>query len=163
MKDFHSCRLLYVRFRNPALAFLLLFNNTGGGGASLMAVPGCPLCSGGPRSLPPPTQAARHSLSWERETRALKTNWGLSATERSFTWAGNALVLRAGEEAGSEVMGLRERCLPLLPDHLCSSDLGFSFLDPPAWSPPLQLPHSTAASTAPVKGTLGDQHSLCPH
>lgn len=29
-KDFYSCRLLYVRFGNPALAFLLRFNNTGG-------------------------------------------------------------------------------------------------------------------------------------
>lgn len=65
-----------------------------------MAVLGCPLCSGGPRLLPPPTQAARHSLSWERETRASETNWGLSATERSFTWAGNALVLRMGGRGG---------------------------------------------------------------
>ena len=49
VKDFHSCRLLYVRFRNPALAFLLLFNNTGGGGGFPNGSAWVPLVLWGPQ------------------------------------------------------------------------------------------------------------------
>ena len=123
-----------------------------------------PLVLWGPQVAASSHTAARHSRSWERETRASKPNWALSATARSFTWAGNALVLRMGGRGGGVTSHGAPRAV------LAVAAGSPSLLGPPiqlpcpsSWSPPLQPPHSTAAPTTPGKGTLGDQHSLCPH
>lgn len=110
-----------------------------------MAVPGCPLCSGGPRSLPPPTQLPV-TAGPGRETRASEAqNWALGSTQRGAYLGRKRSGPEDGRgEAGSEVMGLRggacRYCwVTFAPRTSDSASL------PLLWSPPLQLPHSTAS------------------
>lgn len=131
--------------------------------------PGCPCALGAPglcslpRGQPRLTQCFPSQPVSRVETRAPNTNWRLIALERSFTWAGNAVVLRTGRRGGGVRSHGAQRVALLLPGSPSVLGPQVGLPVPPAWSPPLQLPHSTAAPTTLVEGTLGDQHSLCPH